>query len=182
MSVPTTRQRLLTSAAALFAQRGYHGVGIEELGNSLGITGPAIYRHFKTKAALLAEMLISVSQSLLAGAEEALAQRLPADQTLDLLISRHLDFALGQPDLIKVHERDFANLDDADARAVRRLQRRYVEIWVALLQELNDESVDTSRTKAHAVFGLLNSTPRISRTTQETQQTLASIATAALLD
>lgn len=178
---PSTRERLLASGAALFAQRGYHGVGIEELGASLGLTGPAIYRHFRTKSALLGQMLISVSESLLAGAEAVAAAELPPLRALDQLIQHHLEFALGQPDLIKVHERDFANLDESDARAVRRLQRRYVEIWVDLLQQLNSETVDVSRTRAHAVFGLLNSTPRIRGSAKETHEVLQKAARAALL-
>jgi AcrR family transcriptional regulator len=181
MAEQSTRERLLVNGAALFAQRGFHGVGIEELGASLGLTGPAIYRHFRTKAALLGSLLISVSQSLLDGAEEVVALQLPLTESLDQLIDRHLEFALGQPDLIKVHERDFANLAEEDSRSVRRLQRRYVEIWVDVLQQLNDESVDTSRTKAHAVFGLLNSTPRIRGSAGETHETLHEIARAALL-
>lgn len=176
----STKERLLTEGAALFAQRGFHGVGIEDLGAAVGLTGPALYRHFRTKAALLAEMLISVSSALLKGAEDALALDLPADQTLDLLIDRHLEFALGKPDLIKVHERDFESLDEADARTVRRLQRRYVEIWVEILQALSDESVEASRIKAHGVFGLLNSTPRIRGGADITAETLHRAARAAL--
>lgn len=180
MAEPATRDRLLASAAQLFAQRGFHGVGIEELGNSLGLTGPALYRHFRTKRALLAQMLISVSESLLAGAEEVMAIGLPPQAALDALIDRHLEFALGQPDLIKVHERDFGSLDEVDARTVRRLQRRYVEIWVDVLQALHEESVDISRTKAHAVFGLLNSTPRIRGSATATHNTLHALARTAL--
>lgn len=171
----------MASAATLFAQRGFHGVGIEELGNSLGLTGPAIYRHFRTKAALLGAMLVSVSESLLSGAEEVLARELPPEATLNALIDRHLAFALGQPDLIKVHERDFGSLEESDARSVRRLQRRYVEIWVEVLQALHEEPIDISRTKAHAVFGLLNSTPRIRGAASATHDTLHHLARAALI-
>lgn len=157
-----TRDRLLESAAPLFASRGYHGVGIEELGAHVGLTGPAIYRHFKTKQAILGELLVTVSESLLDGAQLALTESDDADEVLSTLIDRHIAFALGNPDLIKVHERDFANLSEDDARAVRRLQRRYVEIWVAqIVEHRGDVDADRARTMAHAVFGLLNSTPRL---------------------
>jgi AcrR family transcriptional regulator len=157
-----TRERLLESGATLFASRGFLGVGIEELGAQLGLTGPSIYRHFKTKAAILGEMLISVSQSLLDGAEAVRESELKPDLALSQLIHKHIDFALGNADLIKVHERDFANLSEADAKQVRRLQRKYVEIWVdEIVRNRPDASVDQARTMAHAVFGLLNSTPRL---------------------
>jgi AcrR family transcriptional regulator len=162
MATLPTRERLLTSGAALFAERGFHGVSIEDLGASIGLTGPAIYRHFKTKSALLAAMLISVSQSLLDGAEEVIALEQGPKATLSDLIDRHLDFALTKPALIKVQERDFANLDPVDADEIRRLQRRYVEIWAKTLESLEPHgSIVVSRIKAHAIFGLLNSTPRI---------------------
>jgi AcrR family transcriptional regulator len=48
-----TRERLLENGAALFAAKGFHGVGVEELGDSVGLTGPSLYRHFRTKSALL---------------------------------------------------------------------------------------------------------------------------------
>ena len=157
-----TRERLLENGAALFAAKGFHGVGVEELGDSVGLTGPSIYRHFRTKGALLAEMLITVSNSLLEGANEVLGENLDPVQTLTALIERHVEFALSHPDLIRVHERDFGNLAEEDARQVRRLQRRYVELWVAQIQLVRpNETTETARTMAHAVFGLLNSTPRL---------------------
>ena len=89
-----TRERLLENGAALFATKGFHGVGVEELGDSVGLTGPSIYRHFRTKGALLAEMLITVSKSLLEGARIVIEQQLDPEQTLCALIDRHIEFAL----------------------------------------------------------------------------------------
>jgi AcrR family transcriptional regulator len=157
-----TRERLLESGAALFAAKGFNGVGVEELGESVGLTGPSMYRHFRTKSALLGEMLITVSKSLLEGATEVIEENLDPQQTLSALIERHVEFALSYPDLIRVHERDFSNLEEDDARQVRRLQRRYVELWVDQIQLVRrNETPETARTMAHAVFGLLNSTPRL---------------------
>lgn len=157
-----TRERLLENGAALFAAKGFHGVGVEELGASVGLTGPSIYRHFRTKNALLAELLIAISESLLAGATDALDQNLGPEQTLSAFIDRHIEFAVSNPDLIRIQERDFSNLSEDDAREVRRLQRRYVELWVDQIQLVRpSESAEAARTMAHAVFGLLNSTPRL---------------------
>jgi len=164
-----TRERLLENGAALFAAKGFSGVGIEELGASVGLTGPALYRHFRTKNALLAEILINVSESLLAGALEVLELEPEPTRILSSLIDRHVEFALANPDLIRVHERDFSSLQDADAREVRRLQRRYVEIWVDQIRLVREDSSDAARTMAHAVFGLLNSTPRL-RTGQRREE------------
>ena len=179
-----TRERLLENGAALFAAKGFHGVGVEELGESVGLTGPSMYRHFRTKSALLAEMLITVSQSLLEGATEVIDEDLDPQETLSALINRHVEFALTYPDLIRVHERDFGNLEEEDARAVRRLQRRYVELWVEQIQRVRrNVSTESARTMAHAVFGLLNSTPRLrsSQHRNDVAELMAGLAQRALL-
>ena len=61
----TRRQQILDIAAELFAQKGFHGVSIAELGAACGFSGPALYRHFRSKDAVLAEMLVSISDELL---------------------------------------------------------------------------------------------------------------------
>jgi hypothetical protein len=59
-----------------------------------------------------------------------------------------------------VHDRDLGSLADDDAAQVRRLQRRYVEVWVDVLGRVHpDSDTVTNRARAHAVFGLVNSTP-----------------------
>ncbi|MCC5574400.1 TetR/AcrR family transcriptional regulator [Microtetraspora sp. AC03309] len=48
------KEAIAVVAAELFCARGYHNVGIEDIAEEVGITGPAIYRHFSTKQAVLA--------------------------------------------------------------------------------------------------------------------------------
>ena len=63
-------------------------------------------------------------------------------------------------ELITVQEREFANLSAGDARRVRRLQRKHVELWVDLVRRLHPGLDDrTARAATHVVFGLLNLTP-----------------------
>ncbi|MDQ3475986.1 MAG: TetR/AcrR family transcriptional regulator [Actinomycetota bacterium] len=158
---PTRRDEILRVAAQLFAERGFHGVGVDDIGAAAGITGPGIYRHFESKDAILAEMLVRISERLLAGGrarvEEAKGNPLSA---LTGLIAWQTDFALSNPALIIVQDRDLANVAEGDRRRVRQLQRRYVEVWVATLTRLHPSTgQDQIRARAHALFGLINSTP-----------------------
>jgi hypothetical protein len=76
------------------------------------------------------------------------------------LIDFQVDFALDNPALITVQDRDLGSLADTDAAEVRRLQRRYVEVWVTVLARLHPAAdAATCRARAHALFGLINSTP-----------------------
>ena len=158
---PSRREQILQAAARLFAERGARSVGVDDVGAAVGVTGPAIYRHFASKDAMLAEMLLRISERLLAGGTErvAAAGDDPRRQ-LRALIAFQVDFALDNPALITVQDRDLPNLTAADAHEVRRLQRRYVEIWVGVLARLHPGADnETCRARAHAVFGLINSTP-----------------------
>jgi AcrR family transcriptional regulator len=158
---PSRRDEILRAAAQLFAERGSRAVGVDDVGAAVGVTGPAIYRHFASKDAMLAEMLVRISETLLAGGTERVADVAddPATQ-LRALIAFHVEFALDNPALITVQDRDLASLPERDAGQVRRLQRRYVEVWVAVLARLlPGADAALCRARAHAVFGLINSTP-----------------------
>jgi AcrR family transcriptional regulator len=158
---PSRREQILQAAAQLFAERGSRAVGVDDVGAAVGVTGPAIYRHFASKDAMLAEMLLRISEHLLAGGSERIADAGDdAAAQLRALIAFHVDFALDNPALITVQDRDLRSLTETDAAQVRRLQRRYVEVWVTVLARLHPEAdAATSRARAHAVFGLINSTP-----------------------
>ncbi len=69
----TRRDEILRVAAQLFAERGFHGVRVDDIGAAAGITGPGIYRHFDSKDAILGEMLVRISERLLAGGQARVA-------------------------------------------------------------------------------------------------------------
>lgn len=154
------RTQLLAAAEHLFAQRGYLAVRLEDIGAAAGVSGPAIYRHFPNKEALLVELLVGISTQLLAGARAVESGGRGPQEVLDGLVDFHLDFALGEPDLIRIQDRDLAHLPAAAQRQVRSAQRQYVEVWVSVLRALHAGLAEVdARLMAHAAFGLLNSTP-----------------------
>jgi AcrR family transcriptional regulator len=158
--VSSRREQILAAAAELFARHGFHGVGIDEIGAAVGVSGPALYRHFRSKDAMLGEMLTSISDILLAGGLERRERTEDPAKLLGELVAFHVDFALDNPALITVQERNLGNLTDPDRRRVRGLQRRYVEVWVQAIRETAPGLGEPSaRAAAHAVFGLINSTP-----------------------
>lgn len=169
---PTAREQakadrravLLASAARLFAQRGFDRVSMEDLGAAAGVSGPAVYRHFSGKQAVLAALLIEVSERLHDGGHQVVtAASGPAD-ALHALISFHVDFALSNPHVIRVQDRDLDSLAETDRHTVRTLQRGYVELWVSVLAGLRPDADPAElRIRSHATFGLINSTPHSAR-------------------
>jgi AcrR family transcriptional regulator len=154
------RDQILATAAQLFASRGYHGVSVADLGAACGISGPALYKHFASKQAVLAEMLVSISEELLRVGTQRVEAADDAYAAVAGLVDWHVDFALRHRPLIIVQDRDWESLPTDARERVRTLQRAYVDLWAAQLR-LADPGLDlsTARAMAHAAFGLINSTP-----------------------
>jgi AcrR family transcriptional regulator len=179
---PSRREELLAIAARLFASRGFAGVTMADVGAAAGISGPALYHHFQSKESLLGEMLVSISEHLLATAEAITAEASDAETVVVQLVRAHVAFAVDHPELISVHFRDLVLAAPADQRRVRRLQATYVGHWTDALRALRP-GLDPAeaRTTAHAVFGLLNSTPHSATGSRdETATVLERLALAAL--
>lgn len=159
---------ILHAAARLFAARGYTGVSLEDIGAAVGVSGPAVYRHFAGKQALLGAVLVKVSQDLIHGGRLVSGDAPTPDQRMRALIGFHVDFALGNAEVIQVQDRDVAHLSEADRAEVRRLQRAYIELWMEALAPLHsasevDADADELRLRVQACFGLINSTPHSTR-------------------
>jgi AcrR family transcriptional regulator len=183
------RRALLAAAARLFAERGFERVSLDDLGSAVGVSGPAVYRHFAGKQAVLAALLVDASAGLLDGARAVLdgradgATSIPdARGVLRALVAFHVAFAVDNPDVIRVQSADLESLADDDRHTVRGLQRHYVELWVDVLEALHAGAPRALlRTRAHAAFGLMNSTPHSARgSARDTRALLADMAEAAL--
>lgn len=160
------RARLLREAAALFAERGFAAVTTVELGEAVGMSGPALYRHFASKEALLTELLIDASERLLEGCDAIVGESpgpldaAAARAVLARLIAFHMEFATAEPDVIRIQDRELAGLPRDAGHRVRRLQRQYVDAWDAVLAAARPDLAPAEReTRLLGVFGLLNSTP-----------------------
>src|ERR1700704_5221805 len=93
------REQILAAAAELFAHHGFHGVGIDDIGAAVGISGPALYRHFRSKDAMLGEMLNSISRFLLEGGTARAEQAGGPHPGVGPLVRVPVDFAAGHPPL-----------------------------------------------------------------------------------
>ena len=94
-----TRDRVLASAASLFAQNGYDGASIAEIAGDAGVTGGAIYAHYASKAELFVAALQrhgsrQVERLLAFDVSGDDTVRMIADRGLSLVRRHHLDGAL----------------------------------------------------------------------------------------
>jgi AcrR family transcriptional regulator len=181
--VTSRREQILEIAAELFAEHGFHGVSIADLGAACGFSGPAIYKHFRSKQAILAEMLVSISEELLSEGRRRVDAAADDKAALASLVDWHVTFALEHQALIVVQDRDWAALPVEAREKVRTTQLAYVEVWVKVLRALHANlSREQARARVHAGFGLINSTPHSAVVSDgEMHEILSEMALRALL-
>ena len=52
-----SRDDVIDAAGRLFAERGYHGTSMRDLGKALGLHGSSLYSHVSSKEDLLVEVV-----------------------------------------------------------------------------------------------------------------------------
>ena len=159
---PSRREQILQAAAQLFAERGSRAVGVDDVGAAVGVTGPAIYRHFASKDAMLAEMLLRISERLLAGGSERVADAgddagraaARADRLPGRLRARQprADHRAGPRPRLAGRGRRRRRCAGCSAATSRCG-------WPCWPGCTRTADAATCRARAHAVFGLINSTP-----------------------
>ncbi|MFF7682951.1 TetR/AcrR family transcriptional regulator [Microbacterium sp. NPDC007973] len=117
------RAALLAAAARLFAERGFDGVTLGDIGEAAGVSGPAVYRHVASKQALLGAILVDVSERLLTGGRAVAAAHGPAPAAD--VATRGTPGASGTPD------RRVADVSSRSARPASGVLAALVDFHVA---------------------------------------------------
>lgn len=145
------RALILDAARHLLRDQGWHAVGIDEIGTASGVTGPAVYRYFASKDALLTEALTHAAEELWSSAPAA------ADAPLEAWVDSHVRFVLANADLVELWYAESRHLDPEARAAQRRLQRRYLDGWARALRARRPELVaEEARTMVRAAIGLIH--------------------------
>ncbi len=157
-SATSRREAILDAALELFRQRGFHSVGIDEIGTAAGISGPGVYRHFTSKGSLLVALFDSITERMLMAAEEIQKSDCPPVEMLDRLVTAHTATAVEERALLAVWLQDWRSLPEADQQRIRRRQMEYVSIWQTALSRLRPELGPAElETVVHAALGAVNS-------------------------
>lgn len=158
------REATLAAATRLFHERGYQAVSMEDVGESVGISGAAIYKYFPRKADLLSAVIARASEPLQLGATRALARARDSREGLENVLDAYVEFALVHHDLVGILVAEISNLPEEHQREVRRAQHDYVAEWIRLAREIRPD-LDESRARfiVHAALTVVNDVTRTDR-------------------
>ncbi|MCU1604140.1 MAG: TetR family transcriptional regulator [Modestobacter sp.] len=156
----STRDRILRVAAEKFAEKGYHGTGVAELGDAAGIKRGALYYHIGSKEDLLFHLSRRHVEEALARGQAVMANAVGAVEKFRLLTREHLrTLAARRPEVIVVMHEMHA-LTGERAEKFKQLRSEYEELFATVLREGVEEGVFRSadRIEVLLVLSMLNYT------------------------
>lgn len=163
------REQILTEAIRLFDERGFQSVSTDDIGAAVGTSGPSVYKHFPAKSDLLAAAVTRAGERRHLGSTQALAAAASPRDALPGLLRAYIDFALEHSHLIGLLISEPDQLPDRDRRGARQVQRDYIALWVALLDQARP-GLDTAeaRIRIHAAHTVVHNAVRTSRLVHRT--------------
>jgi AcrR family transcriptional regulator len=144
------RDLILKVAAQLFAENGFDSVSINEIGIAAGITGPAIYRYFASKEALLVS------------AYDRLYKRFSEDtepwEALEKLIDLQVTLAVEEPEKIRIVDSESRHLPVKEAAGFRAENRQQLSVWTDVLGRARPDLPRLQcEMTVHALLAMINS-------------------------
>jgi AcrR family transcriptional regulator len=176
------RAEIVAAAAELFARHGFPSVGMDDIGAAVGVTGPAIYRHFDSKAAVLAAVIDTIIDAVAppphgettppkgagiprdGGAEPGRGETSypsPLESDPAAALRARIDwYAAGvaaRRELMAIFVREVHHLPQEHADRLRQRQRGLVTEWRELLASVHPTwDAERVRTTVHGMFGMFN--------------------------
>ena len=155
------RAQIRNAAAKVFAERGFHGSSINDVTELCGLTKPAFYHYFRSKEALLYEILdvhIGTLRRMVFEADLEARDWEPARQ-LEHVVSYLLSTYENADAKHKVQLNELERLPEAQRRLIKSMERDIVNIVAEIVLKVNPRLAKTPgllKPSVMSLFGMLN--------------------------
>ncbi len=162
------RREIARAATEVFNKKGFRGTSLGAVADALGMSRAALYYYIANKRELFDELVREAIERNVASAEairtsDASTVEKIRNMMIDLMRSCGTNYPLFY---IFIRE-NLSHVEEQRSewsREVRELNRRYVEILVALIQDGIDDgtvrSIASPRTMAYGILGMIGWTSR----------------------
>jgi TetR/AcrR family transcriptional regulator, cholesterol catabolism regulator len=159
-----TRDDVVRAAGRLFADRGYHGTSMRDLGRELGMLGSSLYAHVDSKQDLLVDVVEEGARLFEASAAKALATEGTAADRLDALIAGHVDVVVDNIDVARTFLNEARMLDDDHRGRILVARDHYEEGFRSVIRDgIADGSFSSEadpKTSSIFILSVLNAVER----------------------
>ncbi|NOX69434.1 MAG: TetR/AcrR family transcriptional regulator [Gammaproteobacteria bacterium] len=154
------RAQAIRSAAAVFAEKGFHGASTKDIAERIGIKQGSLYYYFKSKEEALGEVCLYGIEDYVHRMASIAATNQPFEAKLLATVTSHLSSYRERNEALKVHNDERLYLPEGKRQKLHELGSRYRKSLQGIFQEgvangdLRD-SIDC-HFAAQAVIGICN--------------------------
>jgi AcrR family transcriptional regulator len=131
----TRRAELVSAAARLFSERGYHGTSMQHLGDALGLQRGSLYAHIGSKQDLLFDVVSDGAERFLERGSQALELDAPASEKLRALLVGHVETATQHLAASTVFLNEWRYLEPDLRSAIQAKRDRYEAMVRTIVEE-----------------------------------------------
>ena len=158
------RTDVVAAARIMFAEQGFHGTSMRDLGKKLGLMGSSLYSHVVSKDELLVDVVREASSRLQALADEVATMSGTANERLSRLVHGHLQILVEDPHQARTFLNETRFLPEPERDKAVAMFDRYQQVFRDVLSSgcvsgefRSDLDVHLA---ANLVLSLLNGTQR----------------------
>lgn len=129
------KDRIRRTAAELFARNGYHGTGVQELSEAVGLGRGALYHHIGSKEALVEDIISRHIHEIVAVGEALLAEPVGAEEKFRRLSRAQMRTLADNLAEWTVFQRDAATLRAPVRERLFAARDRFERVWTEILRE-----------------------------------------------
>lgn len=136
------RTEILDAAAGAFAARVIAGTSMREIGDAVGLNAGALYHYFRSKSAIVTELVTGYLSDLLDDYRAAGAEDLEPRSRVRAIIDVSLATGAARSDATKVYQSEFGQLRNLEGFAEARLLADSIQkIWLHAIESGKDAGV-----------------------------------------
>ena len=149
-------ESILRTAAAIFAEKGYHQASIRDIARATGVSLSGLYYYFNSKEELLFLIQDHAFGTLTRNLERMLEGVEEPHRKLRILMENHLRYFIGAKAEMKVLSHESESLTGDFRRTVNAKKRRLTEVVMGILREIRPEGGVDPRVATFSLFGMMN--------------------------
>tara|TARA_Y100001949_G_C15885000_1_gene285528 strand:+ start:220 stop:813 length:594 start_codon:yes stop_codon:yes gene_type:complete len=158
------RSDVVAAACGMFAEQGFHGTSMRDLGKKLGLMGSSLYSHVVSKDELLVDVVREASSRFQSLANEVRTMPGTAIERLSRLIHGHLQILVEDPNQARTFLNETRFLPELERDTAVAMFDSYQQVFRDVLsggRESGEFRADLDvHLAANLVLSLLNGTPR----------------------
>ena len=125
---------IIDAAAAVFAEKGYHGSSTKDIADRLGIRQGSLYYYFESKESALEEVCQIGVEGFVQRLEAILARDISPEEMLRAAVHNHLAPLEDRPNYVRVFQRQRHELPPARRRKITAAAGHYEKLLQTMFE------------------------------------------------